>query len=164
MAEWHKLPAEQRSRVDLLTLPMTDVDDSAAMVNALQRRAAVVVQKNLADGFGLTVAEGMWKARPVVASAVGGIRDQVADAPDSSSPTPATVRLRMPPDPAAPAVAAMTLVSRSRSWASLRKRVVTHVSEYDQVSTAASSPDPRMITRSTPASGSNSVTMHSPTR
>ena len=79
VAEWHKLPAEQRSRVVLLTLPMTDVDDNAAMVNALQRHATVVVQKSLAEGFGLTVAEGMWKARPVVASAVGGIRDQVVE-------------------------------------------------------------------------------------
>ena len=79
VAEWKKLPAEQRSRVVLLTLPMTDVDDNAAMVNALQRHATVVVQKSLAEGFGLTVAEGMWKARPVVASAVGGIRDQVAE-------------------------------------------------------------------------------------
>jgi trehalose synthase len=45
----------------------------------LQRRADVVVQKSLAEGFGLTVAEAMWKARPVVASGVGGIRDQVVD-------------------------------------------------------------------------------------
>ena len=49
------------------------------MVNALQRAAAVVVQKSLAEGFGLTVAEAMWKSRPVVASAVGGILDQVDD-------------------------------------------------------------------------------------
>ena len=49
------------------------------MVNALQRHAAVVVQKSLAEGFGLTVVEAMWKARPVVASAVGGIVDQITD-------------------------------------------------------------------------------------
>ena len=48
------------------------------MVNALQRHAAVIAQKSLAEGFGLTVAEGMWKARPVVGSAVGGITDQIA--------------------------------------------------------------------------------------
>ena len=47
------------------------------MVNALQRHAAVVVQKSLREGFGLTVTEAMWKARPVIASAVGGIRDQI---------------------------------------------------------------------------------------
>ena len=49
------------------------------MVNALQRHATVIVQKSLEEGFGLTVAEAMWKARPVVASAVGGIQDQIVD-------------------------------------------------------------------------------------
>jgi trehalose synthase len=39
----------------------------------------VVVQKSLAEGFGLTVAEAMWKGRPVVASRVGGIQDQIRD-------------------------------------------------------------------------------------
>jgi trehalose synthase len=48
-------------------------------VNALQRHAAVVVQKSIAEGFGLTVVEAMWKARPVVASLVGGIPDQIVD-------------------------------------------------------------------------------------
>ncbi len=47
------------------------------MVNAIQRHATVVVQKSLQEGFGLTVAEAMWKSRPVVASAVGGISDQI---------------------------------------------------------------------------------------
>ena len=56
---------------------MTDGDEAAAIVNALQRHAAVVVQKSLAEGFGLTVAEAMWKSRPVVGSAVGGIVDQI---------------------------------------------------------------------------------------
>ena len=49
------------------------------MVNAVQRHATTVVQKSLAEGFGLTVAEAMWKARPMVASAVGGIQDQLID-------------------------------------------------------------------------------------
>jgi trehalose synthase len=79
LAAWQGLPAAQRSRVILLTLPVTDVDDNAAMVNALQRHASVIVQKSIAEGFGLTVAEGMWKGRPVVGSAVGGIQDQIAD-------------------------------------------------------------------------------------
>jgi trehalose synthase len=48
-------------------------------VNALQRWSSVVVQKSIAEGFGLTVAEAMWKARPVVASRVGGIQDQMVD-------------------------------------------------------------------------------------
>ena len=46
------------------------------MVNALQRHATVIVQKSLKEGFGLTVAEGMWKGRAVIASHVGGIIDQ----------------------------------------------------------------------------------------
>jgi trehalose synthase len=74
---WRELPAEQRRRVHIACLPMDDVDENAAVVNALQRRATVVVQKSLAEGFGLTVAEAMWKARPVVGSRVGGIQDQV---------------------------------------------------------------------------------------
>jgi trehalose synthase len=63
----------------LVTLPLDDVEENAAMVNAIQRHATVIVQKSLAEGFGLTVAEGMWKGRPVVGSAVGGILDQIAD-------------------------------------------------------------------------------------
>jgi trehalose synthase len=71
------LPASIRDRVVIAQLPMEDTDENAAIVNALQRRADVVVQKSLAEGFGLTVAEAMWKARPVVASRVGGIEDQI---------------------------------------------------------------------------------------
>ena len=63
----------------LASLPMDDVEENAAMVNAIQRRSDVIVQKSLAEGFGLTVAEGMWKARPMVASRVGGIQDQIED-------------------------------------------------------------------------------------
>jgi trehalose synthase len=75
---WRDLPAAARARVLLVTLPLDDVDENATMVNALQRHATVIAQKSLAEGFGLTVAEGMWKARPVVGSAVGGIIDQIA--------------------------------------------------------------------------------------
>ena len=56
---------------------MADIDENAAIVNALQRHSTVVVQKSIQEGFGLTVAEAMWKSRAVVASAVGGIKDQV---------------------------------------------------------------------------------------
>src|SRR6478736_4500876 len=73
------LPPSQRARVHLCCLPMDDVDENAHLVNALQRHAAVVVQKSLAEGFGLTVTEPMWKRRPVVAAAVGGIPDQIED-------------------------------------------------------------------------------------
>jgi trehalose synthase len=76
--QWRALPAAPRARVLLVTLPLDDVEENAAMVNAIQRHATVIVQKSLAEGFGLTVAEGMWKGRPVVGSAVGGIRDQIA--------------------------------------------------------------------------------------
>ena len=74
---WRALPHAARSRIHLACTPMADPDEAAAIVNALQRNAAVVVQKSIAEGFGLTVAEAMWKARPIVASAVGGIGDQI---------------------------------------------------------------------------------------
>ena len=74
-----QLPAEMRDRVHLASLPMDDVEENAAMVNAIQRRSDVVLQKSLAEGFGLTVAEAMWKGKPVVAGAVGGIQDQIVD-------------------------------------------------------------------------------------
>ena len=73
------LPEQARRRVHLAALPMDDPDENAIIVNALQRHAAVVVQKSLAEGFGLTVAEAMWKGRPVVASRIGGIQDQIVD-------------------------------------------------------------------------------------
>ena len=76
---WQALPEGVRARVHLAALPMDDDEENAAMVNALQRRAAVVAQKSLAEGFGLTVAEAMWKGRPVVASRIGGIQDQIED-------------------------------------------------------------------------------------
>jgi trehalose synthase len=56
---------------------MDDGEENAVIVNALQCRADVVVQKSLAEGFGLTVAEAMWKERPVVASRIGGIQEQI---------------------------------------------------------------------------------------
>ncbi len=76
---WTALPRRVRRRVHLAMLPMVDADENAVIVNALQRRADVIAQKSLAEGFGLTVAEAMWKGRPVVASSVGGIQDQIED-------------------------------------------------------------------------------------
>jgi len=78
-AVWSGLPRHIRRRVHLALLPMVDSDENAVIVNALQRRADVVAQKSLAEGFGLTVAEAMWKGRPVVASQIGGIREQIED-------------------------------------------------------------------------------------
>ena len=66
-----------RRRVHMATLPMDDIEENAAIVNAVQRRSDVVVQKSLAEGFGLTAAEAMWKSRPVVATRAGGIQDQI---------------------------------------------------------------------------------------
>ncbi|MGZ5355029.1 MAG: glycosyltransferase [Solirubrobacterales bacterium] len=74
-----ELPEDVRRRTHLVSVPMDDIEENAAMVNALQRRANVIVQKSLAEGFGLTVAEAMWKSRPVVAGRVGGIQDQIVD-------------------------------------------------------------------------------------
>jgi trehalose synthase len=71
------LAPELRRLVHIACLPMSDIDENAAIVNALQRRSDVIVQKSLAEGFGLTVAEAMWKARPTVGSDVGGIQDQI---------------------------------------------------------------------------------------
>ena len=79
ISHWGTLPEPVRARVHLAALPMDDGEENAAMVNAIQRRATIAVQKSLGEGFGLTVAEAMWKARPVVASRVGGIQDQIVD-------------------------------------------------------------------------------------
>jgi trehalose synthase len=73
------LDRSRQERIHLVELPMDDVDENAHIVNALQRHASVIVQKSLVEGFGLTVTEAMWKARPIVASAIGGIRDQITD-------------------------------------------------------------------------------------
>jgi trehalose synthase len=79
---WHALPHAVRGRVHLACLPMHDLEEQSVIVNALQRHAAIVTQKSLAEGFGLTVAEAMWKSRPVVASAVGGVVAQIEDGRD----------------------------------------------------------------------------------
>lgn len=78
-AAWEGLPPADRRRVQLLCLPMTDARENALLVNALQQHASVVVQKSLAEGFGLTATEAMWKSRPLLASAVGGLAEQVVD-------------------------------------------------------------------------------------
>jgi trehalose synthase len=100
---WLRLEPAQQRRVHLVCLPMDDVDENAHLVNALQRRATVMVQKSLVEGFGLTVTEAMWKARPVVASAVGGIQDQITDGRDG-------LLLRDPTDLAGLGAALVTLL------------------------------------------------------
>jgi trehalose synthase len=69
-----KAAAEQDPDIHVIFLPpSSDIE-----INALQRASTVVLQKSLKEGFGLTVAEALWKARPVIASAVGGIPLQIA--------------------------------------------------------------------------------------
>jgi len=77
IATREQMSPQVRDSIHIAQLPTDDVDENAAIVNALQRRADVVVQKSLAEGFGLTVAEAMWKGRPILASRVGGIEDQI---------------------------------------------------------------------------------------
>jgi len=71
--------AEVRARAgdcaDISILPLPS--DAHRVINAIQRRSRVVVQKSLREGFALTVTEALWKRRAVVASAVGGIPLQV---------------------------------------------------------------------------------------
>ena len=66
-----------RASIDERIIVVT-VDDPV-LVNALQRRAAVVLQKSTREGFGLTVTEAMWKGAAVVGGDVGGIRHQIRD-------------------------------------------------------------------------------------
>lgn len=61
----------QEERIIVLSVQDT------ALVNALQSRAAVVLQKSIREGFGLTVAEAMWKGAAVIGGNVGGIRYQI---------------------------------------------------------------------------------------
>ena len=67
--------AEASADARVLVLSVTD----PLLVNALQRRAAVILQKSIREGFGLTVSEAMWKGTPVIGGNVGGIRYQVRD-------------------------------------------------------------------------------------
>jgi len=64
--------AKTNKDIHIILLPHNDIE-----VNALQRSSDVIVQKSLREGFGLTVAEALWKAKPVVASNVGGIPLQI---------------------------------------------------------------------------------------
>ncbi|MEW6142779.1 MAG: glycosyltransferase [Chloroflexota bacterium] len=77
--ESDKVLAEVKERAEndpdihiLLVPPGSDID-----INALQRVSTIILQKSLGEGFGLTVSEALWKAKPVVASAVGGIPLQI---------------------------------------------------------------------------------------
>jgi len=64
--------AQEDDDMHILLLPQNDIE-----VNALQRASTIIMQKSIKEGFGLTVAEALWKAKPVVASNVGGIPLQI---------------------------------------------------------------------------------------
>lgn len=64
--------AKKDTNIHILLLPQNDTE-----VNALQRASTIILQKSLREGFGLTVAEALWKSKPVVASNVGGIPLQI---------------------------------------------------------------------------------------
>lgn len=64
--------AKKDKDIHILLLPQDDI-----VINALQRASTVIIQKSLREGFGLTVAEALWKGKPVVASNVGGIPLQI---------------------------------------------------------------------------------------
>jgi trehalose synthase len=122
LAEWQRLPPDLRRRTLLLTLPVDDVEENAAMVNAIQRHATVIAQKSLAEGFGLTVAEGMWKGRPVIGSAVGGIQDQIVGGTG--------VLLPDPTDLAAFGAAARRLLTQPDLADEMGVRAQAHVREH----------------------------------
>lgn len=70
---YRSLLAHRNERIIVLSV------QDGALVNALQRRAAVVLQKSIREGFGLTVSEAMWKGAAVIGGNVGGIRYQIED-------------------------------------------------------------------------------------
>jgi len=121
LLQWHELSPAARARILLITLPLDDIDENAAMVNALQRHATVIAQKSLAEGFGLTVSEGMWKGRPVIGSAVGGIIDQVGEGTG--------ILLRDPADLKAFGAAARLLLDDQDQAAWMGKAAHAHVQE-----------------------------------
>jgi trehalose synthase len=67
--------ADGDPNIHVLLLP----PDANVEINALQRAATVILQKSLREGFGLTVAEGMWKGRPVIGGLTGGIPLQIIE-------------------------------------------------------------------------------------
>jgi trehalose synthase len=116
---WASLPVAARDAIRLVVLPMDDVVANAHLVNAVQRHASVVAQKSLQEGFGLTVTEAMWKSRPVVASAVGGIIGQV--------PPGTGILIEDPSDLDAFGSSLAALLARPAEMAAMGRRAHLHV-------------------------------------
>ena len=82
-AAYRALPPAAQQEVAILLLPMHSVEENALMVNALQRASTIVAQNSLREGFGLTIAEAMWKRVPILSnSRACGPRQQVRDGLD----------------------------------------------------------------------------------
>jgi trehalose synthase len=73
MEQVHKEAEKDKDVFVLFLPPASDIE-----INALQRGSTIILQKSLREGFGLTVSEAMWKTKPTIASAVGGIPLQIA--------------------------------------------------------------------------------------
>ena len=119
---WESLPRQARDAIRLVTLPMEDAVANTVMVNAAQRHASVVVQKSLQEGFGLMVSEAMWKSRPVVASAVGGIVGQI--------PPGAGILVEDPSDLDTFGDTLASLLAHPAEMATMGRRARRHVREH----------------------------------
>lgn len=72
-----QLPPEIQDNISIIKLPMVSHIENDLMVNALQRTATIIVQNSIKEGFGLTVTEAMWKAKPVIGTTATGIQQQM---------------------------------------------------------------------------------------
>lgn len=78
-SRYRRLESDLQKDIVLINLPMGSRKENALMVNAIQRSASIIVQNSVAEGFGLTIAEAMWKGIPVVASSTIGPLQQIRD-------------------------------------------------------------------------------------
>ena len=93
LAEVRAAAESEKGSVQILELP----PDAHRIINALQRAARIVIQKSTKEGFGLTVAEALWKGKPVIGGNTGGIRLQVVNYHTGflvNTPEGAAMRLR----------------------------------------------------------------------
>lgn len=82
-AAYLSLPPEVQDDIAIITVPLVVPEQSALVINALQRASTIVVQNSLREGFGLTITEAMWKGVPVLSnSRACGPRHQIRDGID----------------------------------------------------------------------------------